>query len=249
LQLNFSFLISHSAFSVKGLYMKYYYDFHIHSCLSPCGSDDMTPNNIVNMAKIKGLDVIAVTDHNTCKNCEAVIKVGKKEGILVIPALELQTSEDIHILCYFPSLEKAKEFEEKELSKMSLVKNNEAIFGKQIIMDENDNEIGSMESLLINSSGISIDKIYETVKKYNGAALPAHIDKPSFSVLEVLGEISEDFKCVEIANSKNAQSYKAKFRILTNSDAHYLWDIAEKESLINLNELTVDNIIRYFNGI
>jgi PHP family Zn ribbon phosphoesterase len=201
------------------------------------------------MVKLKGLDVIAVTDHNTCINCEAVIAVGKKEGILVIPALELQTSEDIHVLCYFSSLEKAKEFEEKELSKMTFIKNNEEIFGKQIIMDEMDNEIGSIENLLINSSGISIDNIADIIKKYNGAALPAHIDKPSFSALEVLGEIGEEFKCVEIANSKNAEIFNKKFRIITNSDAHYLWDIAEKESFINLNELTVHNVIRYFNGI
>lgn len=231
--------------------MKFYYDFHIHSCLSPCSSDDMTPNNIVNMAKLKGLDVIAVTDHNTCKNCEAVIAVGKKEGLLVLPALELQTSEDIHVLCYFPSLDKATEFEEKELGNMPFVKNNEEIFGRQIIADEEDNEIGSIENLLVNSSGISIDNIYEIVKKYSGAVVPAHIDRGSFSILEVLGEISEefDFKCVEISKSENAQSYKEKFRILTNSDAHLLWDIAEKKSFIDLDKLSINNIIRYFNGI
>lgn len=230
--------------------MKYYYDFHIHSCLSPCSSDDMTPNNIVNMAKLKGLDVIAVTDHNTCKNCEAVIAVGKKEGLLVLPALELQTSEDIHILCYFPTLEKAKEFEEKELGNMTFIKNNEEIFGKQIIMSDEDNEIGFIENLLINSSGISIDSIGEMVKKYSGAVVPAHIDRDSYSVLEVLGEISEElnFKCVEISKTENAQTYQEKFRIITNSDAHHLWDISEKENFINLKELRADNIIRYFNG-
>ncbi len=90
--------------------MKYYYDLHLHSCLSPCGDMDMTPNNLVNMAKLLGLDVIALTDHNTSLNCEAAIKVGEEVGVLVIPGMELTTSEDIHAVCLFPTLEKALAF-------------------------------------------------------------------------------------------------------------------------------------------
>ena len=78
---------------------KFYYDLHLHSCLSPCGDMDMTPNNIVNMAKLLGLDVIALTDHNTSLNCEAAMKVGEEVGVLVIPGMELTTSEDIHAVC------------------------------------------------------------------------------------------------------------------------------------------------------
>ena len=87
--------------------MKYYYDLHLHSCLSPCGDMDMTPNNLVNMAKLLGLDVIALTDHNTSLNCEAAMAVGREIGLLVIPGMELTTSEDIHAVCLFPDLEKA----------------------------------------------------------------------------------------------------------------------------------------------
>ena len=86
--------------------MKYYYDLHLHSCLSPCGDMDMTPNNITGMAKLLGLDIIALTDHNTCRNCEATIAAGKENGVVVVPGMELTTSEDIHAVCLFPNLER-----------------------------------------------------------------------------------------------------------------------------------------------
>ena len=90
-----------------------FYDFHIHSALSPCADDDMTPNNIVNMAVLKGLDVIALTDHNSCGNCRSVMEVGKEKGLLVIPGMELCTSEECHVLCLFSSLDGALEFEKQ----------------------------------------------------------------------------------------------------------------------------------------
>ena len=79
-----------------------YYDLHLHSCLSPCGSEDMTPNNIVNMAKLMGYDMIALTDHNSCLNCEATVTVGKRNGLTVVPGMELCTAEDAHTICLFP---------------------------------------------------------------------------------------------------------------------------------------------------
>ena len=90
--------------------MKVYYDLHIHSCLSPCGADDMTPNNLVHMAALAGLQVIAVADHNTTKNVPAAMAVGQQAGVLVVPAMELTTKEDIHVLCLLPSLEQAEAF-------------------------------------------------------------------------------------------------------------------------------------------
>lgn len=87
------------------------YDLHIHSCLSPCGDDDMTPGNIVGMAAIKGLDVIAVTDHNSCRNCPAVLKLAEQYGVLAIPGMELTTAEEVHAVCLFSELSAAMEFD------------------------------------------------------------------------------------------------------------------------------------------
>ena len=86
-----------------------YYDLHIHTALSPCADNDMTPNNIVNMALLKGLDVIAVTDHNSAENARAVIKAGEKAGLTVIAGMEIETSEEVHVLSLFPSADAAEE--------------------------------------------------------------------------------------------------------------------------------------------
>ncbi len=91
---------------------KYYYDLHIHSCLSPCGDDEATPNSIAGMGKINGLDIMALTDHNTCKNCPAFFEAAKRYGILPVAGMELTTAEEIHMVCLFESLEKAMEFDE-----------------------------------------------------------------------------------------------------------------------------------------
>ena len=87
--------------------MDLYYDFHLHSCLSPCGDNDMTPYNLVNMAKILGMDAIALTDHNTAQNCRAAINVGEKIGLTVIPGMELCTSEEVHVVCLFDNVKNA----------------------------------------------------------------------------------------------------------------------------------------------
>ena len=89
---------------------RYRCDLHIHSCLSPCGDEDMTPGNIVGMSLLNGLQIVALTDHNSTKNCPAFFKIAKKHGIIPIAGMELTTAEDIHVICLFRSLEAAMAF-------------------------------------------------------------------------------------------------------------------------------------------
>ena len=123
--------------------MELYYDFHLHSCLSPCGDKDMTPYNLVNMAKILGMDAIALTDHNTAQNCRAALEVGEKIGLTVIPGMELCTSEEVHVVCLFDEVNNAEAFSEHVLSTVPPVKNRPDIFGDQLIMDSGDGIIGT----------------------------------------------------------------------------------------------------------
>lgn len=209
--------------------MKLYYDFHIHSCLSPCGDDDSTPNNIVNMALIKGLNAIAVSDHNTGRNCPAVMAVGKKSGLVVLPAMELTTSEDIHILCLFEEYANLERLE-AHLQKTRLkIRNKREIFGKQQILNENDEPVGEIEDLLIVSSGISVEEVAKLVKGYGGIPIPAHIDKQSNGLIGVLGAFDRSlgFELVE-----STQDPRLGLPYITDSDAHYLWDISEAEHFI-----------------
>ena len=91
--------------------MRLTYDLHIHSCLSPCGDNDMTPANIAGMAAVKGLDIIAVTDHNSCRNCAPAMKMAGEYSVIALPGMELCTEEEVLVVCLFPELYAAMEFD------------------------------------------------------------------------------------------------------------------------------------------
>ncbi|MBS4537189.1 PHP domain-containing protein [Clostridium sp. D2Q-11] len=227
--------------------MKLYYDLHIHSALSPCGDDSMTPNNIVNMAYLKGLDILAITDHNSYYNVETLIELGKSKDILVIPGMEVTTLEDIHLLCYFDSINSLKEFGEKIFNSLPSIDNNKELFGNQLILDKEDNVIGEIQKLLINGSEFSIDRIYTMVEEKNGVVIPAHVDKKSYSILSVLGFIPEQFnvKFVEIKNKSYCNKLIESYRYIYNSDAHYLGDINEATNQLDIKEKSIGEVLKY----
>ena len=213
------------------------YDLHMHSCLSPCGDNDMTVNNIVNMAALKGLNVIALTDHNSSKNCPALMKVAREAGIRAIPGMEINTSEEIHAVCLFPTLEKAMAFDDYVFSTLPPVKNRPEIYGDQILVNENDEPQITVDTLLITASGVSLEELPDLVKAYDGLWWPAHIDRSSNSLIAILGSIPEDidYPCFEIYHTGLYDELVKKNPLLAgrpwlhNSDAHYLWDIAEPD--------------------
>ena len=212
------------------------YDFHIHSCLSPCGDNDMTPYNLVNMAKLLGYDIIALTDHNSCLNCPAALKAGEEAGITVVPGMELCTSEEIHAVCLFPDLKKALEFSDYVKSTMPPVKNDASIFGEQLIRYSTDRRVGKEEILLTAASGISIDDAVKEVSRFGGAVFPAHLDRASYSVLSVLGFMYPEmgFAAAEFTHKAYIPQYEEKHPLLKemkklrNSDTHYLQNKVEK---------------------
>lgn len=231
-----------------------YYDLHLHSCLSPCGDDDMTPSNIVGMAAVKGLQVIALTDHNSCRNCPAAMKHGDTYGVIVIPGMELTTSEEVHVICLFPTLEDALAFDSYVYAHLLPIKNREDIFGKQQVMDEQDHIIDTIEYLLISATDISFDKVNELVASYHGIAYPAHLDKSSTSLISNLGFVPPDstFSCAEIHDLsrlhalKKANPYLETCHIISSSDAHYLQDINEPNYQIFVPSRTIADILSIF---
>lgn len=229
------------------------YDFHIHSCLSPCGDEDMTPNNLVNMAKINELDIIALTDHNSCKNCPAAEKVAQEVGLIFVPGMELTTSEEAHVVCLFPDVETAMRFDAFVEENLPDIPNDAEIFGEQQIRDENDEIIGEVSPLLINATSISVDDVVQIVKEYGGAAFPAHIDKSTTSVISSLGVFPDwaNFTTVEIRSEQAAEILKEEYpclkdmNVLYDSDAHYLENIADPGNVIELEEATASALIKF----
>ncbi len=233
--------------------MRVYCDLHLHSCLSPCGDEDMTPWNLVNMAKILGLDLIALTDHNSCGNCRSAMKVGELAGITVVPGMELCTAEEIHCVCLFDNIDRAEAFSSYVRTTLPPVKNREEIFGRQLYMDEGDTVLETEEILLTTASSISIDTLPTLVKEYGGVCFPAHIDRESYSVLSSLGDFPPELEVTafELTPTAPEEDYRKNYpalegkRLLRSSDAHYLENMREKEFYIELEENTPSALIEY----
>jgi len=223
---------------------RYYYDFHIHSCLSPCADNDMTPNNIVGMATLAGLNILALTDHNTCKNCPAFFAAAKKQGIIPIAGMELTTAEDIHVVCLFERLEDAMAFGEAVDALRIRIPNRVDIFGDQLLVDENDEIIGTEPDLLSNATSLMIDDVPPLVKQYRGICFPAHVDREANGILSTLGTFPETpvFTVAEFHDGEKREAYAEKHPQLKEmitvigSDAHYLWDIRDKEYWFDLDD-------------
>ncbi len=230
---------------------KLYYDFHIHSCLSPCGDNESTPSSIVGMAVVKELDAVALTDHNSTFNCKAFLKAAEALGIVGIPGAEVCTEEEIHCVCLFESLDGAEQFGNYIYDKTPDIKNDIEVYGHQYIMDEDDNILGEADKILVNACSVSVTELPHIVRSYGGVCFPAHIDKSSYSILAMLGMIPPEceFTAAEISKptliDKLVSEHKIleNMNILTSSDAHYLWDISEKYYFLSQVENNTKAII------
>ena len=230
--------------------MKISYDFHIHTDASPCGDDYMTPGNIIHMAKLLNKQIIAVTDHNTCINCEAVMKMGEKEGILVIPGMEVECMEEFHLIVLFPDLQKARKFQKYIEGHMLKITNKPHIFGHQHVLNEDGEVIDEIEYLLLTAVQQSVYELYQKVITLGGIMYPAHIDRNSYSIISNLGMVPEDvpFKLLEVSQEGDIDFYKGlypNYYILQSSDAHYLKDMCHKEQFIELPMSDISSLFNY----
>ena len=223
---------------------RYYYDFHIHSCLSPCGDNDMTPNNIAGMATLCGLNIVALTDHNTTKNCPAFFAAAKQNGIIPIAGMELTTVEDIHVVCLLEHLEQAMAFDSEVEKRRILIKNKVEIFGDQLICDGKDNVIGTEKYLLSNATTISIDEALEFTESRGGICFPAHIDRDANGIICILGTFPQfppfniaEFRDMERRDqlAKAHPALEGKLAV-SGSDAHYLWDMRDKSCYFDIED-------------
>lgn len=198
----------------------------------------MTVNNIVNMAILKGLGLIALTDHNSAKNCPAFLKAAERAGIRALPGMEINTSEEIHAVCLFRALEDALAFDRHVYERLPEIQNRPDIFGEQQICDDEDRIVGTVPKLLINAADISFSDLDSLMETFGGIYFPSHIDRSSYSLLANLGFVPEEsrfpaFELYEMGRYAEIVAQNPGLALLPcvhNSDAHYLWDIAEAEN-------------------
>ena len=233
--------------------MEINYDLHLHTALSPCALEEMTPNNLVNMSLISGLDVIAVTDHNSCENVAAVMKVAEGTGLIVIPGLEVETMEEIHVVCLFETIEQANQLQDDVYRHLPPRRNNAKIFGEQLLLDESDEEVGRVDRLLSFATGISIDQLVDKVRTIGGVCIPAHVDRPSYSIISNLGMLPEHLSLpvLEISRFSNPLDYQESYpshMLIQSSDAHELGFVGICEKKLVVAEKSIKGVLEVLRG-
>lgn len=208
----------------------------------------MTPNNIVNMACLKGLDVISVCDHNTAMNLPAIALVAEQKDLMLLPGIEVESREEVHVLCYFSLVEQALDMSDYVYDALPKVPNNPKFFGQQLIMDDMDGPIDTIDRLLIQSTTLSIDDIVRQCRQLGGVPVPAHINRPANSLLACLGFIPPQLKLTSLEIYKHLPMPNIPldvYHITYSSDAHRLGDIFERGNYITTYSRSPEGIIQY----
>ena len=232
--------------------MKLYCDLHIHSCLSPCGDMLMTPNNIVGMAYIKQLDAIAVCDHNAAENLPAVKEAADMMGVVLLPGMELTTREEAHMLAYFPDVDSALAFSREVHAHLPPIKNRPEFFGRQVIMNSQDEEVGEEDKLLISALDWSFEECERQIHQFGGLCVPAHINRGTNGVLNALGFLpgGAKYDALEVSDAVAMPPIDISgYRTLRSSDAHYLENILEPSFTLEAREKSARAVFEAIAGL
>lgn len=234
-------------------------DLHIHTALSPCADKEMTPLAIVQAAVRKRLSMIAICDHNTTGNVNAVMVAANTLGqdlLSVIPGMEITTMEEAHVVALFSGLTAAQAVSDQV--RATLPDANSALrhFGQQLLMDAQGQVIGQETKLLAVACGLSLKETIRLIKRHGGLAIAAHIDRPSFSVLSQLGMFPEDahFDGVEISVAGVHSSWAKKaagfgLPVIVSSDSHFLMDVGAATTLFEMQTPTFAEMELALQGI
>ncbi|MCX7971105.1 MAG: PHP domain-containing protein [Negativicutes bacterium] len=209
----------------------YVADLHVHTLLSPCGDLLMSPRNVVATAAEAGVDILAITDHNAGDNVAAAISAAVGYPLTVLPGMEVETREEVHILALFGKMRQFRQWEEVVRQHLSPLANDDDRFGIQAIVDADDNLVGVRRERLIAPLTASIEQVVVTVNRLGGMCVAAHVDKAQHSIIGQLGFVPPGLAlaAVEVSRLNNPQTVKLPgtggLPRITSSDAHYTDDL------------------------
>ena len=203
-------------------------DLHIHTCLSPCADLDMTPKAIVEKSLELGLDIVAICDHNSAENVEAAVRAGIQQKLCVLPGLEINSREEVHILAIFENAEKALHMQDTVYRRLKGA-NKPEFFGDQVVVNEFDDVEGFNNRLLIGAVDLGLQEIVSEVHRQRGLTIASHVNRPSFSIISQLGFIPPDLELDGLEVTQDIgqldRSTMGTLPLLTSSDAHFLHDV------------------------
>ncbi len=232
-------------------------DLHIHTCLSPCAELEMSPLAVVTTAAECGLDIIAITDHNSAENFIAAQKAAENTDLTVLAGMEIASSEEAHILAYFDTAEGIMRLQDIIYENLFPGENDEKMYGEQIVVNEMDEVICFNNRLLIGATMLPAQEIIDTIHSLGGLSVASHIDKEAFSIISQLGFITEDmnFDALEISPNTERESAEESFGMynaltwISSSDAHYIADIGKRRTSFYMNEPTIIEMAMAFKNI
>ena len=222
-------------------------DLHVHTCLSPCGDDQMRATAIVEQAGRAGLDMIGICDHNSAENASAVMSAGARTGLPVIPGMEVTSREEVHILGLFRATEGLMDLQEVVYENLP-GENDQDVFGSQLVIDDRDCVVGTNNKLLIGATTLAVEQVVGAIHQFGGLAIASHIDRERFGIIGQLGFIPEGLglDAVEVA-SASLSEWDYAYPVVASSDAHYLKDVGRNSTCFLVAETSFDEIARALN--
>lgn len=212
---------------------RYRADLHIHSCLSPCGDLTNYPSRIVGRAVETGLDIIAISDHNTAENAAAALQVAEGTGLTVFPAMELTSEEEVHVLGVFKNMDDLRPVQDEVFRNLPKLPAKKKFVQNQVIVNKNDEVMSFSPRCLLAAMRLDIYEVVALVHRFDGLAIASHIDKGAFSIISQLGFIPSDlaFDALEVSplmtieEARTAFALNASIPLVRFSDAHRPEDI------------------------
>ena len=219
-------------------------DLHMHTCLSPCGDDQMRATAIVGQAAKAGLDMIGICDHNSAENTGAVMSAGDRAGLTVIPGMEVTSQEEVHILGLFPAAEGLMDLQHAVYENLP-GENDQEAFGPQLVIDDRDRVIGTNNRLLIGATTLTVEQVVGAIHQFGGLAIASHIDRERFGIIGQLGFIPEGLglDAVEVADA-SLREWDYAYPVVASSDAHYLEDIGRNSTCFAVEYASFEEIAR-----
>lgn len=232
-------------------------DLHIHTCLSPCAELANTPRGIIEKAASLGINIIAVCDHNSVENVEVTRELGREKGIQVLSGIEVSSSEEVHILGLFRDMEGAGKMQDIVYENLQPGENNEEAFGMQVVVNGHDEVLGFNSRLLIGATGLSVNRVVESIHRFGGLAIASHIDREGFGIVGQLGFIPPelDFDALEISYRTSVEDAERRFMDyrhlpwIFSSDAHRIEDIGRRTTGFFMYHATFEELCLALKGI
>ncbi len=225
-------------------------DLHIHTCLSPCAELSMTPRDIVEKASSLGINIIAICDHNSAENVSVTRDLARKKGIYVVAGIEINSSEEVHVLGFFGDLHDASKMQTAVYDNLQPGENDEDAFGMQVVVNEVNEVLGFNKRLLIGATTLSVNRVVDLIHGFNGLAVASHIDRDGYGIIGQLGFIPAELGLDGLEISCRTSLDEARIRFapyrhlpwISSSDAHRLEDVGRRTTSFFMHHSTFEEL-------